>query len=205
MINPGYIWAYGRLAKEVKDFILEQVTFDTVVKFVNHNFDEGCGHLIEIMNQKNQKLGEVKTGRVGIRASLDASLGNLIRRLESEYSSEKFDDKVNRYANKDYSKLLDEEMKVFEKLPCGQLINNYSELQEFHEVLWPIRGQTGQDIWMIYYYFDKEHNYNWISDMTGLNADQIMNIRDKIREAIGPELVNEITRLEELRLNPSAG
>ena len=51
---------------------------------------------------------------------------NLAKRLELKYSLEKVDEKIKRYANEDYLKLVDEESKVLAKLPHGNKINNYT-------------------------------------------------------------------------------
>ena len=54
----------------------------------------------------------------------------------------------------------------------------------------------------LYQLLNNEHNYEWISNMTGLNKNKIRKIRDKILNSIGLELVKEITNLETLRLDP---
>lgn len=201
MIPPRYTWAYGRLTREIRNELKDYFGESITIKVYDSKYKYDLRYIIRISN-KDQSLGEIEiSNSKSVKVTLDKTLEDITNTLESKYSPDKIETKLDCYLE-EYSKLIYNESKIFEKLPHGPQLSDYPELEKFQEALWPIRGQTGQSIWMTYFYFDNKYNHKWIIDMTGLKKDQIRNIRDKIRGAIGPKLVEEITKLEALRLDP---
>ena len=150
MISPQYSWAFGRFAREISDKLKENLRGSLTIKIDEPQkkprySDKGSMIVSDLVEyiitiyDRDQSLGEIEVSnskKIVIKS--DKRLENITRFLETEYTNEEINKRIDKYANEDYSLLINEMIKAFAKLPKGDKITDYLELEDFNDSLWTI-------------------------------------------------------------------